>query len=148
MGIFDKVFGKKEISPEERSDKSLAALTMAMATFNGGVTMGEALKRKKILKNERTKKIKIAFAFGVFDFFAGENRMTIYETKDAFEEHIENEYKKDSKELLIWFNKDISKKNFEKIMQIGGQSIVDLINQRLKNQIVLFTLLNDKKYKI
>ena len=71
MGIFDKVFGKKEISPEERSDKSLAGLTMAMATFNGGVTMGEALKGKKIPKNERTNKIKIAFAFGVFDFFAG-----------------------------------------------------------------------------
>mgnify|MGYP001278098955 len=33
-------------------------------------------------------------------------------------------------------------------MQIGGQSILDLINQRLKNQIILFTLLNDKKYKI
>ena len=48
MGIFDKVFGKKEISPEERSDKSLAGLTMAMATFNGGVTMGEVLKGKKI----------------------------------------------------------------------------------------------------
>ena len=74
--------------------------------------------------------------------------MTIYETKDAFEEYIQNEYKKDSKELLTWFNKNISKKNFEKIMQIGGQSILDLINQRLKNQIILFTLLNDKKYKI
>jgi hypothetical protein len=148
MGIFDKVFGKRETSPEERSDKSLAALTIAMATFNGGITLGEALKRKKIPKNKRTKRIKIAFAFGAFDFFAGENRMTIYETKEAFEEYINDEYKKDSKELVTWFNKNINKKNFEKIMQIGGQSIMDLIKQRLKNQIILFTILNDKKYKL
>jgi hypothetical protein len=148
MGILDNIFGAKEVSPEERADKSLAGLTIAMATFNGGVTMGEALKRKKTPNNTRTKRIKIAFAFGSFDFIAGENRMTQQETLDAFSQYIHDIYKKDANTLIDWFNKNYNKKNFVKIMNIGGQATLDFAKKRLKNQIILFSTLSDKKNKL
>ena len=148
MGILDNIFGQKEISPEERAEKSLAGLVIVMATFNGGVTMGEALKRKKIPNNTRTKRIKIAFAFGSFDFIAGENRMTQHETLDAFSQYVHEVYKKDANTLINWFNKNFRKKNFIKIMEIGGQATVDLAKQRLKNKIILFSTLYDKKNKL
>tara|TARA_A100001011_G_C14010073_1_gene715098 strand:+ start:90 stop:605 length:516 start_codon:yes stop_codon:yes gene_type:complete len=171
MGILDKLLGtKKEYTLQELEDSNfsreelnsltdrqkihlvIAKTNVFMAFFEGGIKIGNALKVKGIVKRDlRTKKITTAFAFGVGDIIAQHFGVSEEDSRTCFSHYLAVKKKRDKDyvKLSNYFVKNFFKdKVLSKIADQGAQAANDLIKKRLKNKIILFSILVDKKIKI
>ena len=171
MGFFKEVFGgkknftKKELAEWKYSKKGLKEFTnlekmhlvlvkgeICMAVFEGGLKMGNALKVKGVVKNDlRTKIIISAFAFGVLELLAQRFEVSEEDSRSCFGHYMAEKIEKDKefKKVQAYLQKNIFKnKTISKIMNQGLKATLDLSTNNLKNQILLHSILRDKKIKI
>ena len=171
MGFFKDIFGgkktftKKELAEWKYSKKGLKEFSdlekmhlvlvkgeICMAIFEGGLKMGNALKVKGVVKDDlRTKIIISAFAFGVLELLAQRFEVSEEDSRSCFAHYMAEkiEKNKEYKKVQAFLKKNIFKnKTISKIINQGFKATLDLSSNNLKNQILLHTILRDKKIKI
>ena len=152
-----KVFTEKAWAKLSQEEKNLVIASKAkalMIVFEGSIKIGNALQIKdKIVKqNLRTKKIISIFAYGVTDGIAQIYDVDTTEAYECYQHYMSEKIDEDKDYLTVWkfIKKNLVIKNrlnkkYTKIVQKGVQAASDFSNNKLKNQVLLHSIILDKK---